>query len=104
MTDAAGPAAAPDASVAPDVGSAPTVSGGEESASSAAPGIFPATIVPFVLDPDNQDGGTSGTTAAPTVGDKDVAAPNMLPDDSHVVKKVVVSTCLYHVQMVHLLF
>ncbi|XP_070765980.1 uncharacterized protein cd34 [Enoplosus armatus] len=84
VTGAADSAAAPDAT-------APPVAVGEESATSAAPGdiLFPATIINLAINPDNQDGGTSGTTAAPSVAVKAGDAPANVPDDSHIVKTVV---------------
>lgn len=109
VTDAAGSAAGPAAgSVAPPVPTAAqavdahlTVAAGEESATSAAPGdgSLPLTTVNVEIYPHNQDGGASGTTAAPIVRGE-VAATAEVPDDSHNVKLVVVSSCLYHVQMV----
>ncbi|XP_070824966.1 uncharacterized protein cd34 [Chaetodon trifascialis] len=90
VTDAADPAAAPDATAAPDAGAAPTDAAGGDSASSAAPGdgSFPATIIAF--NPDSLDGGdsgSSGTTAAPSVGDE-VATAAEVPGDSRILKSV----------------
>lgn len=107
MTDAAGSAVAPDATAVQDVGANPTVAAGEEAATSAAgDGSLPLTIVNININPDNQDGGASGppgTTAGPIVREE-VAAPAEVPDDSHNLKLVVVSSCTHHVQMVLLQF
>lgn len=100
VTDAAGSAAPPDATAVQVVANH-TVAAGEESTTPAAPGdgSLPLTIGNAEINPDNQGGGASGTTAAPIVREE-VAATAEVPDDSHNVKLVVVSSCLYHVQMV----
>ncbi len=104
VTDAAGDAAALDTTAAPNAGSVPAVSVSAESAPPAAPGqnsFDHANTVNTVSNLDNQDGGTSGTTAAPTVGAASDKVPYVPPI---IIKKVMVSTCLYHVQMVPLYF
>lgn len=85
-TSAAGTGAAPAATDASGVGADPTAAAGGDSAPSALPGdsILSSTVV------GNQDGGASGTIAAPT--DKgDVAVPAEVPDNSPNVQVVVVS-------------
>lgn len=83
-TSAAGTGAAPAATDASGVGAEPTAAAGGDSAPSALPGdsILSSTVV------GNQDGGASGTIAAPT--DKgDVAVPAEVPDNSPNVQVVV---------------
>lgn len=107
MTDAAGSAAAPDATTVQDVGADPTVAAGGEAATVAAgDGSLPFTTLTLTIDPDDQDGGASspsGTTVAPLVRDE-VAAPAEVPDGSRHVKTAVVSSYMHHVQMVLLHF
>lgn len=101
VTDAAGSAAAPDAITAQSVVAHHTVAASEEAATSAAPGdgSLPLTTGKAEINPDHQDGGTSGTTAAPIVRGE-VAATAEVPDDTPSAKLLVVSSCLHHVQMV----
>lgn len=106
MTDADS-AVAPDTTAVQDEGANPTVAAGEEAATSAAgDSSLPLTIVNVDINPDNQDGGPSGpsgTTPGPIVREE-VVAPADVPDDSHNLKLVVVSSCTHHVQMVVLHF
>lgn len=76
--ETAGSAAAPAASDAP--GAAPTVAPGDVPAPSVAPGdnSFGVSVIDLSLNPDGQDAGTSGTTAAP-LGRVDAAAPAVVP-------------------------
>lgn len=95
MTDAAGTAAAPDATAAPDVGADPTAAAGGESATSAVPddSVLPFTIRSIDMNADNQDGGASGTIIVtddkPDESVSDV--PAKVADNSPNVKVVVVS-------------
>lgn len=95
MTDAAASAAAPGASAAPDTGATATAAAGGESAASGAPGDSAATTVLLSVNV-NEDAGASGTSGPPAPTVKDVKVATVPP--------VVVSRCLYHVQMMPLYF
>lgn len=85
-TSAAVTGAAPAATDAPGVGADPTAAAGGDS----APSALPADSISSFTVVGDQDGGASGTVAAPT--DKgDVAVPAGVPDNSPNVQVVVVS-------------
>lgn len=102
-------APAPGTTAATSVGPVPTVAGGADSATSASPGNSPLTTIVLNVTPnaDRQGGdtsGTSGTTPGSLVRDYERPTATESPDESLFAKKVVVSTFLYHVQMVHFYF
>lgn len=87
-TDAAGTAAAPHVTAAPDVGADRTATAGREHTT-----LVLFTVRNIDINADNQDGGASGTiTMADDKPDKGVSdVPAIVPDNSPNVKVVVVS-------------
>lgn len=84
----------PGTAVVPDASSGPTAAAAaddDQSAASVAPGdtSLPLTTVKVAVGDPNQDGGTSGTTAAPSAGGNEVAAATEVQDISRVLKIVV---------------
>lgn len=88
--DATDSDAAAGATVAPGVDASPTAAPGGEAATPADGNTPPPlTILP---NADDQEGGTSGTTAAPSVlGNEDVAAAEVQDHTIQIIKTVVVS-------------
>lgn len=83
-------AAAPATNVAPDASAAPTPAAGDQSAGTVVLGATSLfTVKNTAIDASNQEGGTSGTTAAPSAGGNEGSAAADVHDNSHIVETVV---------------